>query len=466
MSAASAQRGERRAVVIGASIGGLLAARVLSDVLDEVVLVERDELPDGPVPRSGVPQAVHAHVLLRRGYLELLRLYPGIDGRLAAGGVHVIDLTRDAVYITPGGEAPRFASRLRTRAASRDLFEAVLRTSTLGRPNIRLLAGHEAVGLVGSASEIRGVRIARRVAGSAPAIHEGGDEEILSCLVVDASGRGSHAPAWLRQVGGPVIDESVIDASLRYATRIYRVPPGPRDWKVLLVRDRPPSGTRGGVVLPLEGDRWVVTLGGAGADHPPTDDAGFLDFARTLISQRLFEAIADAEPLTPVRGWARTANRWRHVERVERWPDGFAMVADALCALNPVYGQGMSVAMIEARFLEAWLGSREVVASLRSGRVLATRSLVRPIARAARLPWFMATAEDALIDGVQGAPAPGPFSRVARRYLDRIHTNAARDAHTLRRFTEVSQLVRPPVALLDPVVAWRVVRGVRRRAVP
>jgi flavin-dependent dehydrogenase len=456
----------RRAVVIGASIGGLLAARVLSDVLDEVVLVERDELPDGPAPRSGVPHAVHAHILLRRGYLELLRLYPGIDRQLADGGAHSVDLTRDAVYITPGGEAPRFASRLRTRAASRDLFEAVIRESTLARPRVRLVAGHQAVGLVGDTSEIRGVRIARRTTKASAPGQDDGDEELMAWLVVDASGRGSHAPAWLQGVGGPAIDESVIDASLRYATRIYRMPSGPRDWKVLLVRDRPPSGTTGGGVFPLEGDRWVVTLGGAGADHPPTDDAGYLDFARTLISQRLFEAIVDAEPLTPVRGWARTANRWRHVERVERWPAGFVVVADALCALNPVYGQGMSVAMIEARAFEAWLQSRGAVASMQSGHPPATRNLVRSLAGSARLPWFMATAEDALIGGVQGVPAPGPFDTVARRYLDRIHLNAARDAHTLRRFTEVSQLVRPPVALLDPVVAWRVVRGVRATPSP
>lgn len=216
-------------------------------------------------------------------------------------------------------------------------------------------------------------------------------------------------------------------------------------------------------MFPLEGDRWVVTLGGAGADHPPTDEAGYLDFSRSLIAPRIFEAIRDAEPLTPIRGWARTANRWRHVERVEHWPAGFVLLGDALCALNPVYGQGMSVAAMEARTLEEWLAAPVVVRAMEAGRPADTTGLVRSLARTARLPWFMATAEDAVVPGATGAPDPGFLGRLGARYLDEIHLNAARDRHTLRRFTEVSQLVRPPIALLDPVVLWRVARGAASR---
>lgn len=459
----------RRAVVIGAGIAGLVAARVLADHVDEVVIVDRDELPDGPLQRAGVPQAAHAHVLLRRGYLELRRLYPGFDRRLAERGAPAVDLVRDAVYITPNGEAPRFASSLWSRAASRDLFEAILRELTLKQRGVRVIESHEWVGLMGNHSEVLGVRIRRRTGGHAgeatPAAGKPGAEDaavdLPAWLVVDASGRSSQALAFLRAIGAGEIAESVVDASLRYATRVYRAPARPQGWKVLVVRDRPPTGTRGGGVFTIEGHRWVVTLGGVGAERPPTDEAGYLDFAASLISRRLHDAIRDAEPLTPVRGWARTANRWRHVERVESWPAGFVVLGDSLCALNPVYGQGMSVAAMEARTLGVWLDSRPTVAALRTGRPPDTRSLVRSLARTATLPWFMATAEDARMPGVQGAPRVGPGAALARRYLDGVQRNVARDAHTLRRFTEVSQLVRPPIALLDPVVAWRVVRHAR-----
>jgi flavin-dependent dehydrogenase len=301
------------------------------------------------------------------------------------------------------------------------------------------------------------------VAGSTPEPAADTRTNLEGWLVVDASGRGSRTPAELEAVGVPEPQETVIDASLRYATRIYRIPTGSRDWKGLLVRDRPPSGTRGGGVFELEGGRWVVTLGGAGVDQPPTDEAGFHDFARSLVSPILADAIRDAEPLTPVRGWARTANRWRHVERMRDWPAGFALAGDAMCALNPVYGQGMSVAALEGPVLAVWLNSASTARALASDSPPATTDLMRRLARAARLPWLLATAEDARIAGVQGAPEAGRLGSILQRYVDEIQLNAARDRRTMRRFTEVSQLVRGPIALFDPLVLWRVATGVARR---
>jgi flavin-dependent dehydrogenase len=453
-----------RAIVVGASIAGLVAARVLSDRLDEVVVVERDRLSDGADARPGVPQAVHVHVLLRRGYVELTRLFPAFDERLANAGAPAIDWSRDAQWITPAGQAPRFPSTLRSRTASRALFEATIRALTLERANVRLLDGHEAVGLIGDAHAISGVRLRPRpVAGSTPEPAGDTPTNLEGWLVVDASGRGSRTPADLEAVGVPEPQETVIDASLRYATRIYRIPPGSRDWKGLLVRDRPPSGTRGGGVFELEGGRWVVTLGGAGVDQPPTDEAGFHDFARSLISPILADAIRNAEPLTPVRGWARTANRWRHVERMRDWPAGFALAGDAMCALNPVYGQGMSVAALEGPVLAVWLNSASTARALASDSPPATTDLMRRLARAARLPWLLATAEDARIAGVHGAPEAGRLGSILQRYVDEIQLNAARDRRTMRRFTEVSQLVRGPIALFDPLVLWRVATGLARR---
>ena len=467
--------GSGRAVVIGAGIAGLVAARVLSERVDEVVIVERDAIDDDTATRPGVPQAMHVHLLLQRGYRELTGLFPGLDGRLAAAGASALDLLRDGVWITRAGEAPRVPSRLRTRSASRGLYESVIRDLTLERTNIRLLDGHDAVALHGDAAAVRGVALRRRpsrtagapVAGTTPDHHvtaagepPGETSEVDAWLVVDASGRASKAPAHLAAIGAPVPTESVIDASLRYATRLYRVPAEPRDWKVLLVRDRPPAGTRGGIVSEIEGGRWVVTLGGAGEDQPPTDDDGFVAFARDLVSPRLFDAIRDAEVLSPIHGWARTANRWRHAERIRAWPAGFTLFGDSLCALNPVYGQGMSVAAMEGGVLGRWLDASGVGPDRRSVTPPDTGRLIRELARTARLPWFLATGEDARIDGVTGVDRVSPLEALGRRYIDEVVVDSARDAHTLRRFTEVSNLVRPPIALFDPRVVARVAAGV------
>jgi hypothetical protein len=216
-------------------------------------------------------------------------------------------------------------------------------------------------------------------------------------------------------------------------------------------------------VSEIEGGRWVVTLGGAGEDQPPTDDDGFVAFARDLVSPRLFDAIRDAEVLSPIHGWARTANRWRHAERIRAWPAGFTLFGDSLCALNPVYGQGMSVAAMEGGVLGRWLDASGVGPDRRSVTPPDTGRLIRELARTARLPWFLATGEDARIDGVTGVDRVSPLEALGRRYIDEVVLDSAHDAHTLRRFTEVSNLVRPPIALFDPRVVARVAAGVIAR---
>jgi 2-polyprenyl-6-methoxyphenol hydroxylase-like FAD-dependent oxidoreductase len=451
-----------RAIVIGAGMAGLVAARVLSDHLDEVVLVERDRLADlrdedgQPIDRPGVPQGPHLHVLLARGHGELMRLYPEWDARLAAAGAGPIDWPLDACWVTGAGTAPRFHSRLRSRLASRALFERTLRDLTLARPGITLLDGHEAEDLLVDGGEVRGAVVRARP--TTPDSTPGDPRELAGWLVVDASGRSSKTPDHLASVGLPAPRETVIDASLRYSTRHFRAPARKPDWKVLLVRDRIPSGTRGGGITPIEGDRWIVTLGGAVGDHPPTDEAGYGAFASSLLSPMLADAIRDAEPIGPVRGWARTSNRWRHVESMASWPRGLALVGDALCALNPVYGQGMSVAAMEGPVLGSWLVSEPVRRAKSSGSPPDTLGLMRSIAGTARLPWFLSTAEDARILGATGAPPVGLGERLSRRYVDAVYANASRHQPTARRFIEVTQLRRPPLALFDPLVAFEVAR--------
>jgi 2-polyprenyl-6-methoxyphenol hydroxylase-like FAD-dependent oxidoreductase len=452
-----------RAIIAGASIAGLVAARVLSDTVDEVVVLDRDVMSGGPEGRAGVPQANHLHVLLHRGYVELTRLFPELERRLASAGAPAVDWIGDAVWITPGGEAARWDSGLRSRAASRGLLESVLRELVLGRANVSLLEGHDVTGLLGGRGGITGIRYRLRPSDGRPADMDA-TGVIEGWLVVDATGRGSRLPDMLTELGLSSPEETVIDASLRYASRLYHAPASAPDWRVMVVRDRPPSSTRGGGILSMEDDRWLVTLGGAGGrDQPPTDEAGFLAFARSLISPRLHDAIAGAEPAGDIRGWARMANRWRHVERMADWPAGLAVMGDTLCALNPIYGQGMSVAAVEGGVLGAWLRSAAVQRARTSGTSPVTGDLIRGLAKAARLPWLLATAEDSRIDGVRGAARPGPMAAFLYRYLDEILLLAARDRYTQRRFMRVTQLVRPPVTLFDPLVVGKVAGAVVRR---
>jgi hypothetical protein len=283
-------------------MAGLLAARVLADHFAQVSVIERDHFPADPTYRAGVPQARHVHGLLVRGYQVLEELFPGLDGDLAAAEAPLLDWTADMAMLGLAGWSVRYRSGLVSRFASRPLLDGLIRRHLLARyANVRLLDDHQVVGLLPGEQNtaVAGVRVrARRPPVGAA------ERNIAADFVVDASGRSSRAPAWLATLGYEPAQETTINAFLGYASRWYQRPPGRHDrWRGLLIGARAPDATRAGVLLPIEGERWIVTLAGLGGDYPPTDgDAAFLDFARSLRSPQLYEAIRDAEPLTPSTG--------------------------------------------------------------------------------------------------------------------------------------------------------------------
>ena len=329
MSATGAPRGH--AIVIGGSITGLLSARVLADHFQQVTVVERDLLLDAPEPRRGVPQARHVHVLLRRGLMILEQLFPGFVEELAEAGAPEVDWTADLVMYTPAGHAPRFPSGLTTRACSRGLLEHRIRRRVAAHPRVTLLPEHEVSHLLpnGDRSRIIGVETGYRGEG------EGSDRTsgpVQGDLVVDASGRSSRLPDWLGTLGYERPQETVVNSFLGYATCEYQFRAGfSPGWKVLFVRSRPPHGTRGGVVFPIENGRWLVNLAGAGVEVPPTDPSGFLEFAHSLIHPALYNAIVDAESIGKIGGYRRTENRFRRYDAMSRRPEGLIVLGDAVC---------------------------------------------------------------------------------------------------------------------------------------
>jgi 2-polyprenyl-6-methoxyphenol hydroxylase-like FAD-dependent oxidoreductase len=210
------------------------------------------------------------------------------------------------------------------------------------------------------------------------------------------------------------------------------------------------------VIAPVEGGRWVVTLAGGGKDHPPTDEAGFRDFARSLADPRFAAAVEAAEPLSPIVGTKTSENRVRHYEELARRPEGLVVTGDAACAFNPVYGQGMSAAAVGAEVLDGCLRAARPGAA-----GLAARFQAR-LAKANARPWLLATGEDYRFAEAEGPP-PGPLMRLAHRYLDRVTALAAHDPAVRRRFVEVIHLVRSPVSLLTPGLAVRTLLAASRR---
>ena len=428
-----------RAIVIGAGVAGLLAAHVLAQHMDEVLVLERDRLPDQPQPREGIPQGRHAHVLLIRGYRTLRRFFPTLDQDLAAAGVPVICWTQDVAALLAGGWMPRFPSDLLGPSPSRDLLEWQLRRYVAAQPGVTLQDGRRVVDLHFETKErVRGV----------VAVSEDGQEETLPAeLVVDASGRSSRLPQWLEKQGYPAPEETRVNARLGYATRWYRIPPGwQADWKVVLLAARFPDIPRGAVILPVEGERWVVTLAGTGGDYPPTDPEGFLEFARSLAGPQVYQAIADAEPLSPVYGYRRTENRWRHLERLPSWPRGLLALGDTVGAFNPVYGQGMTVAALAAEALGDLL---------ERGAPNLERTFQKRLAAILKTPWTLATGEDLRWAGELNQ-APSLPERFFYWYLEQVGALLSQDETVARTFLSVTHLLASPAAFFHPRILARV----------
>jgi 2-polyprenyl-6-methoxyphenol hydroxylase-like FAD-dependent oxidoreductase len=431
------------AIVIGGSMAGLWTARVLTDHFDRVTVIDRDRFPEKPEVRKGAPQAHHFHLLLARGLQILEQLFPGLTDELTVYGASLIDLAEDGAFLFRTGWTPRFHSGVTSFASSRMLLEWGIQRRLAAHPNVNFVESTEATGLLmnESKTQVTGVKTRLR-----PGAAEQADAEqsLTADLVVDASGRSTHTPDWLEAAGYDRPQETIVNSFLAYATRWYRRPANfSMQWRLLFVNARPPDVARGGGIFAVEDNQWVVTLGGAAHDHPPTDEAGFLEFSRSLITPALYEAIKDAEPISPIYGYQRTANQLRHYERLTRWPENFVALGDAACAFNPIYGQGMSVAAMGALALDDLLSAGQPAGM--------AQRFQKKLAEVNEGPWLLATGEDFRYPATEGGQRTA-MTRFSHWYIDKVLLAMPESSEVTRLFMQVSQLLKPPTAMFQPWV--------------
>ncbi|MFC5216827.1 FAD-dependent oxidoreductase [Streptomyces coerulescens] len=453
------------AVVLGGSLAGMLAARALADVADHVTVVERDVLPTGPEPRRGLPQARHVHQLWSGGAHALERLLPGIVDRLRDAGAHRLPVTTDMVALSPHGWYRRWDESHHMLLCSRDLLDASVREAVLACERVELLQGTEVLGLIGTHEAVRGVRIApHRSAPASPSRSPSPStsrsvslERILTAdLVIDATGRGSRAASWLTGLGLPAVRRREVDSGVAYASRVFRAPEAAREgFPVVNVQPDPRAGKPGcgGVLQPIEDGRWLVTLFGSRGGEPRVEPEDFLRYAREDLRHPVIaELLSCAEPLTDVAYTRTTANRRHYYERMPAWPENFAVLGDALCALNPIYGHGMSVAAQEAVAL------RDTVR--RHGRRAPglARRIQRAVARPAAAAWDLALGMDVFYPGAT-PNGPTPRDRIVAAYVGRLLQTATGNGRIARRVTDVTSLERGAEVLLTPSVALAALVG-------
>jgi len=445
MGDAQTARIGRAAVVLGASMAGLCAARVLSERFDEVVVVDRDALPDGPQWRKQVPQGRQPHLLLVAGARILEGWFPGLIDELEAAGAVDVDLCADLFWYQGGGVFRRPQSPLRGPAMSRPLLEDTVRRRVEALGNVTIRNETTVSGLVTDAANTRvtGARL--------------GDATIAPCdLLVDSGGRQAPSLAWVTELGYPAPTRDLVEVDIRYVSRTFRRADVPaRDWKGVGVIGEPAS-KRIAMALPLEGKRWIVAFGGYHGESAPTTDEAFLAYARSLPSPAIAEIIEASDPLTETVTHRFPASQRRRVEKLRRFPLGWVLTGDAVASFNPLYGQGMTCAAQQAEALGASLDRSGVI-----DRRFARR-FFRATGRIVNVPWSIAVGGDFSYDGTRGKK---PFGTdLINRYMDRVFVAGQHDDAVTIRANEVLALVRRPESLLTPAFVARVLRSSRQRS--
>jgi 2-polyprenyl-6-methoxyphenol hydroxylase-like FAD-dependent oxidoreductase len=434
-----------RAIVMGSGVAGLLAARVLSDFFQEVVLIERDAHLTGSVFRQGVPQERHIHTLLARGRNIIERLYPGFDGELAAIGAPLLHWGKDTRILSIGGYLRQVDLGISARGHSRPTLEWVLRRRTAQIDNVIVRSGCEIAGLIVENDIVRGIRFRDR-----------DEQQVRADFLIDAMGRNSKSVHWLKDLSYPMPPETNVDPLLGYATRWYRLPQNTKlDIPAVLIQPGAiPGLNRGAAAGMVEDQKVIVTLAGMSGDYPPTDEAGFMAFARSLPDRTIEQWIGQLEPITPIYGY-RATNRLRHYERLKNYPDRFIAIGDATCTLNPIYGQGMTLAAMQAEMLQQELLH---VTSLDGF----ARRFHRHLAKVNRIPWLLATSEDRRFPLTEGTP-PNILERIMHVYLIMLFRAAAHDIYVAQSILKTMHFVMHPVGLFQPRIIMGMLLSLRRK---
>ena len=431
-----------QAVVIGAGMAGLAAAGALTDHFERVIVLDRDRLPQQAAHRPGTPQDRHLHGLLPGGQRALNMLFPEFEGDLAQSGAVPVAVALELRSEIPGlGPLPRRDFGWALQCASRPLIEFSLRRQVERLTNVTVRSECRVLEILttGDGTAATGVRL------------ESGDglqESLAADLVIDASGRGTPTLDLLRLSGRPLLDETIIGVDFHYCTARFTIPAGrTAAWRAVVTPAKAPERIRGGFMMPIEGNTWVLTLTGRLGEEPPADWDGFMAYARQLETPTIYDAIRHAERQGNIVRFGFPASVWRHFERFDGLPRGLLPIGDAICRFNPIYSQGMSVAAQEAYVLHQLLNERAAESEPLEGLEQSFLNRIQPLIEA---PWAMSAIPDLIYPQTRGERPADFESRL--QFAGTLARVAIRNPDVDRLMQEVQHLLKPPSVYDDPAI--------------
>jgi 2-polyprenyl-6-methoxyphenol hydroxylase-like FAD-dependent oxidoreductase len=432
-----------RAIVVGGGIAGLSAARVLSDRFHQVVILDRDELPDSASPRPGVPQGKHPHGLLAGGLNALERLFPGFGNELRKAGAVQIDRGFDILFELPGQDPwPRIKFHYPTYSLTRPLLELTLRNQVARLTNVKVRGGCRVLNIITEPGTGAATDICFRTSDDKL-------ETLHADLIIDASGNGSLTLEFLKATRRRLPDETSIGVNMHYASALLEDVVIKDDYKVAYTLPDAPGDTQGGLLTPAENRTYQLVLIGRGEHVPPIKENEFRSFARMLRTPTIYNAIRNAKLLTGITPASFHQSKWRHFAQVSDFPRGLLPIGDAICRFNPVYGQGMSTAARQVSLLSDLLGKStgDSLSTLAPDFLTKAEDMIAD-------PWAMSAIPDFVYPDTTGV-RPKDLEKILnfQKGLSRL---AARDTDVFAMLTDVRNLLKPLSALDEPSIVSRV----------
>ncbi len=434
------KKNREHAIVIGASFAGLIATRVLSDHFEKVTLLERDEINDQPETRNGQPQTRHVHGLLPSGLDILCHYFKDLKSTLEAEGAILNDIARSLRWHTSGGYWGQYDSGLTIALVGRPFLEWQIRKRVKSLSNVSIQDKTKVVKLntTSDQSQVTGVDIE----------HPGGSNSLSANLVVDTTGRSALTLRWLEELGYKKPSEKKVTVDVNYTSRIFKRNEGQfNEGDAILITPDPPNHLRLGALFPMENNRWIVSLAGWGGDKAPTDDEGFRAFAKSLPSSKLYDVLVNLEPLGDAYTYRFPANLRRMYEELKSYPDGLLTLGDSICSFNPVYGQGMTSASMQAQVLDKELAKGNHVAKV-------WQPFFKQAGKLINIPWDLATGADFAFSSTEGSKPVG--TDMINRYMNHLQRSTHNDKKVLGAFLKVLNLTAAPPSVLKPNILMRV----------